>query len=95
MNIEQLKAAIGGIRSIVETEMKISPDDKRFGEVLLAGVDVISEVILDIKRIADAAEKGASPQVVWSNRTVRVDAQGNAVPGLPIDPSATVMGGGR
>lgn len=60
MNQQELKAQIDKVCETLTAELpKASPEDARFGALALIGVALLGEMLLDIKRIADAAERRA------------------------------------
>lgn len=59
MNQQELKATIISITNGIEETIKAdakSPNDKMLGALLLTGISAVGELLLDIKRVADAAE---------------------------------------
>lgn len=59
MDQNGMKSAISRIRNGVEQAINASPspEDKMFAPLVLAGIDLLGEMLIDIKRIADAAER--------------------------------------
>lgn len=58
MDQRELKAAIDTVVRGVEAETRIdaqSPADKVFGALLSVGIAIVGELLLDVKRIADAS----------------------------------------
>lgn len=60
MNQQELKKQIDAASATIADEMpKATPDDKKFAGFALMGIALVGELLLDIKRIADAVEANA------------------------------------
>lgn len=66
MDVNELRATIARLKGRIEAETAKAHNkgDEIFGELLSDGLGVIGEALIDLKRIADAAENGGVGRLV-------------------------------
>lgn len=65
MNVSELREKLNGLKTLIEGDSKADPKQKALA---LIGFDIAAELLLDIKRIADAAERGGGALEGLENR---------------------------
>ena len=84
MDQKELRAAIGNLTASISAEVPKNLAEEKFAEALLVGLSVFGELLIDIKRIADAAER--APVVFTNVAPVTTGSFGNPTPFQHYDP---------
>lgn len=90
MDQHELKASINAIVKGIEDSTKVdaqSPADKVFGALLLSGIAIVGELLLDVKRIADASGPPVHMHFHCPDGST-LDAEGDTVKIAPWFPPA-------
>jgi hypothetical protein len=66
VNQQQFKNQITAAKELITNQIPKAetPQDAQLAALLVFGLEIVGELFLDIKRIADAAEKAGSPVIV-------------------------------